>query len=179
VTHYEVLGVSPSATATELRQAYLRLARAHHPDRHAGASEAARTAAELRMRELNDAWHVLGHPERRRAYDASLSVRPRAAVVDPGAASTWQPFDTGPDAIDDRLDDSHRPPPRGGRLLAVVPGMVLAGGVLTLVVGAALGWRGLVALGAAGLLGGMALFVLASVSVVFESRRNDLDPRRR
>lgn len=175
MTHYEVLGVGPSATAHEVRQAYLRLARDHHPDRHAGASDAERAAAEARMRELNEAWHVLGDRERRRIYDATLARRPRASVVEPEQGD-WRPFDVDGDEPDDRLDDSHRPPPRGGRLLGVLPPVVVAGGVLAFVVGLALGWRGLIALGASMLISGLAFVVLASLVVMFESRRNDLGP---
>ena len=44
VDHYAVLGVSESAAATEIRRAYLGLARAHHPDFHEAGDEAARSA---------------------------------------------------------------------------------------------------------------------------------------
>ena len=60
---YRVLRVKESADGAAIRIAYRALAAIHHPD-HAGVD------GEQRMRELNRAWEVLGHPERRAAYDA-------------------------------------------------------------------------------------------------------------
>ena len=68
-SHYEVLGVSAGATTDEVRAAYRRAARDHHPD--AGGDPA-------RMTDLNVAWHVLGDPVRRAAYDRELAGRPAA-----------------------------------------------------------------------------------------------------
>lgn len=62
VSHYELLGVDPSASAADIREAYRRSARAHHPDTH-GQQSADRMAA------INDAWWVLRDPARRREYD--------------------------------------------------------------------------------------------------------------
>jgi hypothetical protein len=174
VTHYDVLGVRRTATQAELRAAYLRLVRDHHPDRHATSPPEVRAAAEQRMRQLNEAWQAVGDHERRKHYDESIDRVPRAAVVDADGATTWRPFDVGPDEVDDRLDDSHRSPPRGGRLLAMGPPAVLTAGVVGMVLGLVLGWRALVAVGAMGLILGLALFVLASLSVVLESRQHDL-----
>jgi hypothetical protein len=60
--HYAVLGVSPDASDEEIRQAFRRLARLHHPD-VAGAGELAL------MQRVNAAYQVLGDPTRRAAYD--------------------------------------------------------------------------------------------------------------
>jgi len=69
---YQVMGVEDHAPVGEVRAAYLRLARALHPDRHAEAPEAERTMVERRMREVNAAWAVLGDDESRRVYDIRL-----------------------------------------------------------------------------------------------------------
>ena len=71
-TLYDVLGVAPNADAGELRRAYVSRARDTHPDRYIDAPSAERASAESRMRELNEAWHVLGNPRRRRRYDLEL-----------------------------------------------------------------------------------------------------------
>jgi hypothetical protein len=65
--HYEVLGIAPDAAPSEVRQAYLALARVHHPDRSGGDP--------ARMRAVNEAWTVLGDPERRRRYDLERGHR--------------------------------------------------------------------------------------------------------
>ena len=65
-TLYDVLGVDHQDTAPMIRRAYRDLARRHHPD----------SGGELRhMMAINEAWHVLGDPERRASYDTQL-LRP-------------------------------------------------------------------------------------------------------
>ena len=73
--HYGTLGVEATATAEEIRRAYLRRARALHPDRYvdAGHDEQGRTQAA--MQQVNAAWRVLGNAERRAAYDRTRSGR--------------------------------------------------------------------------------------------------------
>ena len=67
-THYDVLGVPSSASADEVKRAYHRRAREHHPDVHVGSSGDP-------MVEVNVAWAVLGDPVRRRTYDRELARR--------------------------------------------------------------------------------------------------------
>src|SRR4051794_9720113 len=62
--YYDVLGVSPTATAKELSRAYKKLAKEHHPDINPG-----NTVAEDRFKEANAAYEVLGDPEKRTEYD--------------------------------------------------------------------------------------------------------------
>jgi hypothetical protein len=81
VSHYDVLGVAPSADQAALRRAYLRLARRHHPDRAGGDA--------ARMQAINQAWATLGDPDRRARYDLSLGA-PSVAPPAP-AASTMRP----------------------------------------------------------------------------------------
>lgn len=173
VSLYDLLGVEPSVSDDELRRAYRRLVRTYHPDRHASESPEVRGWAEERMRELTRAWTELGDPERRRSYD--LSMRGAAAVeaaAQPAAA--WTPYDDGPDVVDERLDDSHRPPPRGGRALAMLPPVVLASGVVLLVAGVAMTSRLIIAVGLMGVALGLGLFAVVSLSVLMESRHRDL-----
>ena len=66
---YAVLGVTRDATDGEIRATYHRRAALLHPDRHQGAPPEVVAEAERAMRALNDAWAVLGDPDRRRAFD--------------------------------------------------------------------------------------------------------------
>jgi curved DNA-binding protein len=65
--YYEVLGVPRTATPEEIKRAYRKLARKHHPDLQPAAERA--TASE-RFKELNEANEVLSDPEKRAKYDA-------------------------------------------------------------------------------------------------------------
>lgn len=73
---YLVLEVSRTATLVEIRAAYRRLAREHHPDANPSPE------AEARMRGINEAWETLRDAERRAAYDRTLP-RPARPVVRP------------------------------------------------------------------------------------------------
>jgi molecular chaperone DnaJ len=62
--YYEVLGVSRTASADELKKAYRKLAMQFHPDRNAGDK-----AAEHNFKEVNEAYDVLKDDQKRGAYD--------------------------------------------------------------------------------------------------------------
>lgn len=62
--HYAVLGVDRNASADDVKRAYRRLARQHHPDANPGDA-----AAETRFKEVANAYEVLSDPDRRARYD--------------------------------------------------------------------------------------------------------------
>ena len=62
--YYQILGVSKSATAKEIKQAYRKLARIHHPDKNPGNKK-----AEEKLKSINEAYEVLGKSENRKKYD--------------------------------------------------------------------------------------------------------------
>ncbi len=62
--YYEVLGVSKTASADELKKAYRKLAKQNHPDLNPNDKE-----AEARFKEANEAYEVLSDPDKRARYD--------------------------------------------------------------------------------------------------------------
>lgn len=70
--YYEILGVSRGASDQDIKKAYRRLARDHHPDANPEDSD-----AEERFKELTEAYEVLSNPESRQAYDTYGHEVPR------------------------------------------------------------------------------------------------------
>ena len=62
--YYAALGVTKSSTEKEIKQAFRKLARKHHPDVNPGDK-----AAEAKFKEINEAYEVLGDPAKRKKYD--------------------------------------------------------------------------------------------------------------
>jgi curved DNA-binding protein len=62
--YYKTLGVKRDASQEEIKKAFHRLARRYHPDR------SKQPDAEQRFKEINEAYEVLGDPEKRQRYDA-------------------------------------------------------------------------------------------------------------
>jgi curved DNA-binding protein len=62
--YYQTLGVPKAATEKEIKQAFRKLARKHHPDVNPGDK-----SAEAKFKEINEAYEVLGDADKRRKYD--------------------------------------------------------------------------------------------------------------
>jgi len=87
--YYQTLGVAREASQDDIKQAYRKLARKHHPDLNK------ETGAEARFKEIGEAYEVLKDPEKRAAYDA---VGSRYAQGGAGAEQDFRPppgWDTG------------------------------------------------------------------------------------
>lgn len=70
INYYEVLGVERTATETEIRERFRKLAREHHPDRFSGPEKA---DAERRFQALTEAVNVLTNPARRKQHDSEIA----------------------------------------------------------------------------------------------------------
>lgn len=64
IDYYKILGVDKNATQDDIKKAYRKLARKHHPDLNPNDKE-----AEKKFKELNEANEVLSNPENRAKYD--------------------------------------------------------------------------------------------------------------
>ena len=62
--YYNILGLRPDSSAEEIKKVYRKLAMQYHPDRNRGNPE-----SEERLKEINEAYQVLGDEEKRRRYD--------------------------------------------------------------------------------------------------------------
>lgn len=168
MSHYDNLGVTPTADQGEIRSAYLRLARRHHPDAH---SSSASTSEDGRMRELNTAWTVLGDAERRRQYDRSIGLREGATRP----KREWQRLDDDPatDDVDPRdlIDDV--PYGRGSELpgwLQVLPAGLVVLAVSLFAVGMVTSLAPLLALSIAAFILGLMSFMAVPLLAVFRGR---------
>lgn len=64
IDYYKILGIDKTATDADVKKAYRKLARKHHPDLNPNDKE-----AEQKFKEINEANEVLSHPENRKKYD--------------------------------------------------------------------------------------------------------------
>lgn len=95
---YTVLGVSKSATADEIKKAYRRLAKKHHPDQNASDPK-----AKEKFAEANQAYEIIGDAEKRAKFDRGeidAEGKPRYSGFEgfgggrgPGAGGGWQNYE--------------------------------------------------------------------------------------
>ena len=81
---YQILGVSPSASAEEIKSVHRELVKKYHPDLFLKSAEKAR--ANKKLQQINDAYTTLSNEERRRQYNARLAQKAR--TVKPAATAT-------------------------------------------------------------------------------------------
>ncbi|MCS6775687.1 MAG: DnaJ domain-containing protein [Chloroherpetonaceae bacterium] len=79
--YYAVLGLKPEATAEEIKKRYRELARRYHPDVNPSPEAAQKIKA------VNEAYHILGDPDRRALYDAERFLS-RKPAVSPATSSS-------------------------------------------------------------------------------------------
>lgn len=77
--YYSILGVPRNATAKQIRERFLHLAREQHPDR---ASDEEKNRAEVNFQKITQAYNVLYDPSRRQQYDQQSADEARAPTED-------------------------------------------------------------------------------------------------
>jgi curved DNA-binding protein len=86
--YYETLGVPKTATEAEIKKAFRKLARVHHPD---VVKERDKKTAEAKFKEINEAYEVLSDPEKRKKYD-TLGADWERGGSPQQAPPNWQDF---------------------------------------------------------------------------------------
>jgi len=112
---YDILGVSPGASADDIRLAYQARARLLEPSRVSGAPSRVVTAVGRAQALLDRAWQVLGDPDARRRYDQEVIIRPAGPGLDRPAPAASEP---GTDALDGTVSAG------GPDMAAVLGGLV-------------------------------------------------------
>ncbi|HAP42862.1 MAG: hypothetical protein A2087_00075 [Spirochaetes bacterium GWD1_61_31] len=91
--HYRTLGLSPQASAEQIKSRYRELALRHHPDMNAGSPE-----SQAIFITIKNAWEILGNREKKKKYDAYLAARaaPPASTAAGSKESNAAPKRTQP-----------------------------------------------------------------------------------
>ncbi|HSB68784.1 MAG TPA: molecular chaperone DnaJ [Candidatus Methylomirabilis sp.] len=101
--YYEVLGVRRKASEQEIKRAYRKLARKHHPDVNPGNK-----SAESKFKEITEAYEVLTDPEKRRRYDQvgpdGFAGGPGGRGAEPGGGFDFSRVDFGAGGLGDLGD---------------------------------------------------------------------------
>ncbi len=85
--YYDILGVPRNASDTEIKKAYRKLAMQYHPDRNPGKQK----WANEKFKEINEAYGVLGDPQKRRQYDQFGTVGNIGDIFgSPSTATTFE-----------------------------------------------------------------------------------------
>jgi len=173
--HYKTLGIAPSASAADLRAAYLKLARSNHPDKFEGNR---REAAQAKMQAINEAWNVLGVAHKRREYDA---IRPTDIPNSPGPKTMrgnahFRAFHDDESFAEPDIDFDTTPIAGSKglpRWMAMAPVGLVVAGLVTVGFGTMVNASGIFALGLMALaLGGVAFLMLP----LFVMSRAEKDP---
>ena len=100
--YYQILGVAAFSDPETVKAAYRKLARQFHPDLNAG-----NRASEERFKEINEAYDVLGDPDKRAMYDASLGVLHKPGGGKPAGKPAGKTTGKAPSA---KPSDKGKPP---------------------------------------------------------------------
>ncbi|KAI8814740.1 hypothetical protein BJ742DRAFT_671236 [Cladochytrium replicatum] len=72
--YYKILGVDRSASDSEIKKAYRKAALQYHPDKNASLSPEEKEAAELKFKEIGEAYNVLSDPQKKDLFDSGVDI---------------------------------------------------------------------------------------------------------
>jgi len=72
--YYKILNVAKDATEEEIKKSYKKEALKHHPDRHANANDEEKIQAEVKFKEVGEAYSVLGDKQKKMRYDSGQDL---------------------------------------------------------------------------------------------------------
>lgn len=121
-SYYELLGLHPSASVREIRQAYRDLSKLYHPDTTTLPTEVATT----KFQQLNEAYATLSAPERRSAYDRKIGYS-SVAVVQPLPSLHRSPSRSTSYSSSAYLDPTDRPLSPGEIFALFILGLTFLG----------------------------------------------------
>lgn len=133
--YYGLLGLHPSASVIEIRQAYRQLSKRYHPD----TTTLPPHIAKGKFQQLNEAYATLSNPDRRATYDLNIRYS-RISVMQPGPPLNRSPGASGHSPNHAYLDPIDRPLSPGELFALLLMGASLLG-CLLLAIGIAI-WRG-------------------------------------
>ena len=119
--YYEVLSVTRTATEVEITKSWRSLAMKHHPDRNPGDAE-----AEVRFKEITEAYEVLRDPAKRRVYDTHghdglrNAAQPQSGFGGGGFSDLFDAFSDFLGGAGSRGRAGHRGPRQGSDVQAVL-----------------------------------------------------------
>lgn len=82
--YYDILGVSKTASESEIKAAFRKLSLENHPDKQVGKPESEKKKAEARFKEIAEAYSILGNAEKRKEYDTYGTAFGRSSSGGPG-----------------------------------------------------------------------------------------------
>ncbi|OCR01020.1 heat-shock protein [Oscillatoriales cyanobacterium USR001] len=121
LTYYGLLGLHPSASNIEIRQAYRELSKRYHPD----TTDLPTAIATAKFQQVNEAYATLNNPESRLAYDRKLAYSRLNIIQSPpnlnNSSNVSQNFDSA------YLDPTERPLSPGEIFILLILGTTLLG----------------------------------------------------
>ncbi|KAI8799848.1 hypothetical protein BJ742DRAFT_110888 [Cladochytrium replicatum] len=97
--YYKILGIDRSASDIEIKKAYRKAALQYHPDKNASLTPEEKEAAELKFKEIGEAYNVLSDPQKKDLFDSGVDIDGSSASD--GMSSSFGPGGMGGMGMED------------------------------------------------------------------------------